>query len=72
LNIPEDEESFKEYISTKYKAVDVNISGVSNYSNYKVYYNTLQDVEQIVENIKMKFLNCGYVVVKIQLGFGVI
>jgi hypothetical protein len=28
LNILEDEESFKEYISTKYKAVDVNISGV--------------------------------------------
>jgi hypothetical protein len=42
LNIPEDEESFKEYISTKYKAVQVNLSGVWNNTNYKVYYtNTL-------------------------------
>jgi hypothetical protein len=28
LNILEDEEWFKEYITVKYKAVDVNISGV--------------------------------------------
>jgi hypothetical protein len=72
-NIPEDEESFKEFIREKYKAVDVNLSGVSNFTNYKVYYtNTVQDVEQIVENIKMTFLNCGYVAVKMQLIFGVI
>jgi hypothetical protein len=38
-----------------------------------VYYtNTLQDVEQIVENIKMVFLNSGYITVKMQLRFGVI
>jgi hypothetical protein len=28
LNIPEDEEWFKEFIREKYKAVDVNVSGV--------------------------------------------
>jgi hypothetical protein len=65
LNIPEDEKSFKEYISTMYKAAKVNLSGVWNHTNYKVYYtNTLQDVEQIVENIKLTFLNCGYITVK--------
>jgi hypothetical protein len=73
LNIPEDEELFKEYISTKYKAVEVNLSAVWNHTNYKVYYtNTLQEVEQIDENIKTTFLNCGYGTVKMQLRFGVI
>jgi hypothetical protein len=43
LNIPEDEESFKKFIREKYKAVDVNLSGVSNHTNYKIYFtNTLQ------------------------------
>jgi hypothetical protein len=37
LNIPEDEDSFKEFIREKYKAVDVNLSGVSDFTNYKVY-----------------------------------
>jgi hypothetical protein len=41
--------------------------------NYKVYYtNTLQDVEQIVENIRITFLKCGYVAAKMQLRFCVI
>jgi hypothetical protein len=58
LNIPEDEMWFKEFIRAKCKAVDGNVSCVSNHTNYKVYYtNTLQDVEQIVENIKTTFLN---------------
>jgi hypothetical protein len=42
FNIPEDEVSFKEVIREKYKAVDVNLSGVSDFTNYDVYYtNTL-------------------------------
>jgi hypothetical protein len=42
LNILEDEELFKEFIREKYKAVGVNLSGVSNFTNYKVFYtNTL-------------------------------
>jgi hypothetical protein len=73
LNIPEDDQSFREYISIKYKAANVNLSGVWNRTNYKVYYtNTLQDVEKIVENIKFVFLNSGYGTVKMQLRFGVI
>jgi hypothetical protein len=73
LNIREDEQSFKEYISMKYKAVEVNLSGVCDRTNYKVYYtNTLQDVERIVENIKTVFLRSGYGTVKMQLRFGVI
>jgi hypothetical protein len=73
LNIPEDEKSFKEFIREKYKTVDVNLNGISNFTNYKVYYtNTLQNVETIVKNIKTIFCNCGYVVTKIQLRFSVI
>jgi hypothetical protein len=57
LNIPEYEELFKEFIREKCKAVDTNLSGISNFTNYKVYYtNTLQNVETIVKNIKEIFL----------------
>jgi hypothetical protein len=38
LNIPENEESFNEFIREKYKPVDVNLSGVSDFINCKVYY----------------------------------
>jgi hypothetical protein len=73
LNIPEDENSFEEFIREKYKVANVNLSGVSDFTNYKVYYtNTLQNVEIIVENIKSTFCNCGYVAAKMQLRFGVI
>jgi hypothetical protein len=73
LNIPEEEESFKEFIREKYKAANVNLSDVSDFTNYKVYYtNTLQNVETIVENIKETFCNCGYVSAKMQLRFGII
>jgi hypothetical protein len=62
-----------EFIREKYKALDVNLSGVSNFTNYKVHYtNTLQNVETIVENIKTKLYNCGYVAATMQLRFGVI
>jgi hypothetical protein len=73
INILEDEKSFKEFIRVKYKAGDGNVSGVQNHTNYKIYFqNALQDLEQIVKNIKTKFLNCGYVVAKMQLRFSVI
>jgi hypothetical protein len=59
LNIPEHQESFKEFVQEKYKAANVNLSGVLNYTNYKIYFTkTLEDVEQIVDNIEARFLNC--------------
>jgi hypothetical protein len=49
----------KEFIREKYKGANVNLSGVLNYINYKIYFTkTLEDVERIVENIKATFLNC--------------
>jgi hypothetical protein len=49
------------------------VSGISNGTNYKIFFtNTLQDVVQIVENIKTIYLNCMYVAAKIQLRFGII
>jgi hypothetical protein len=48
------------------------VSGGLNHANYKIYYtDTLQDEEEIVENIKAMFLNCRYIAVKMQLRFGV-
>jgi hypothetical protein len=57
LNIPEHQESLKEFIPEKYKALDVKVSGV--HTKYKIYFTkTLEDVEQIDENIKVTFLDC--------------
>jgi hypothetical protein len=38
LNVPENEMSFKEFIRSKYKTVDANVSYACNHTNYKIYF----------------------------------
>jgi hypothetical protein len=58
LNILEDEMLFKEFFREKYKFVDVNVSCMLNHTNCNMHFtNTLQDIDQIAENIKTTFAN---------------
>jgi hypothetical protein len=44
-----------------------------DYTNYKVYFtNTLQSVNQIIEEVTAVFVESGLTAVKMQLRFGVI
>jgi hypothetical protein len=73
LNLPEDKESFQEFINYNYTSAQSNLHGVLDFSNFKVYYtNTLQTVPQIVDEVTTVFINSGFTAVKMQLRFGVI
>jgi hypothetical protein len=73
LNLPEDKESFQEFIDYNYTSAQSNLHGILDFSNFKVYYtNTLQTVTQIVDEVTAVFINSGFTAVKMQLRFGVI
>jgi hypothetical protein len=44
-----------------------------DFNNFKTYYtNTLQNLLQIIDEIKSAFINSGFTAVKMQVRFGVI
>jgi hypothetical protein len=73
LNLPEDKESFQEFIINNHNAAHSNQHGIMDFNIFKVYYtNTQQSVPQIINKVTSIFINSGFSAVKMQLRFGVI
>jgi hypothetical protein len=73
LNLPQDKDSFKDFITNQYRPAQSNQHGVMDFNNFKVYFtNTLQSVNQIIDEVTSVFINSGFTTVKMQLRFGVI
>jgi hypothetical protein len=70
LNLPQDKETFNNFITSTYKPVLTSQHGIMDYRNYKVYFtNTLQSVKQIIEEVTAAFIESGFTAVKMQLRF---
>jgi hypothetical protein len=73
LNLLQDKKSFQDFVTNNYKLALSNQHGIMDFNNFKVYYtNTLQNVNQIIDEITSVFLESTFTTVKMQLKFGVI
>jgi hypothetical protein len=73
LNLPQDKQAFNDFIRRTYKPVLTSQHGVMGYTNYKVYFtNTLQSVNQIINEVTAVFVESGFTAVKMQIMFCVI
>jgi hypothetical protein len=73
LNIPQDKESFQDFVFNNYVFLLSNQHCITNFNNFKEYYtNILQSVNQIIDEVTIVFVKSGFTSVKIQLRFGVI
>jgi hypothetical protein len=52
LNLPEDKDNFRDFITNTYKVALSNQHCIMDFNNFKVYYtNTLQSIPQIIDEV---------------------
>jgi hypothetical protein len=73
LNLPQDKDSFNNFITNQYQPALSNQHGIMDFNNFKIYFtNTPQNVSQIIDKVTSAFINSGFKVVKMELMFGII